>query len=96
MVSSLNAALRCVDGEVGYVMYDGSDTTCSGDVLMAQSGGSGCMASMFDEGAYMTSTCSASGDVSGASSLLAPGRDGRYGWSIAAAAAATALAAMFS
>lgn len=90
--SSIYAALRCVDGFIGVVTYDGSDTTCSDDFTMASVDADNCETSIFDEGPYARITCAS--DFDSASFLLAGG-GGAYAWSIAAATAATVLAAVF-
>lgn len=90
-------------------MYDEDDTTCSDDFTMASKEESSCMASIFEDGPYMMTTCSESasadsddsddsgddGDdddvTSGGVSSLVGG--GSFGWSFAAATAATAALA---
>lgn len=77
---------------MGFVTYDGSDATCSGDFTMAVVDGGNCDTSIFEEGPYARITCAS--DFDSASFLLAGG-GGAYAWSIAAATAATVLAAVF-
>lgn len=104
--SSMYVALRCIDGALGTVSYAGSDTTCSANFTIAHVVASSCSASIFGEGPYMVATCSESSSTDGSdastgqndssdgSSFLLTSGGGAYGWSIAAATAATVLAAV--
>ena len=84
------AAIRCINGDLGLAMYGDSDITCSLDPEMASTDLFGCQSSaddISDLGAYLQTDCTPT-----------PSSDGSVActhfssWSVAAAAAATALA----
>lgn len=73
-------ALRCVDGKLGRAYYNGSDSACSFDAVMVETGLYSCVTSVVAAGPYLGANCTGITDTSDWSNDDEQGGDD--GWSL--------------